>query len=189
MEELGLILFVSRNKDNFGLPDFKQRKYQFLTNKAPDDPKNMDKFQDFVSKGVNGELSRYYYSVNKRDSRKIQKDIIHYLIDNNVNISKLDSLASRIAAKPENRSENKWLFDFDIGLIAEHGTPKLDHFIEDIFEMSGDRDILESISDTITGYHIIVKHGFDTRILLEKYPNIELKRDDMRLISYMENTK
>lgn len=185
MEELGLVLFISRKKDNSGLPGFKRREYQFLTNKAPDDPTIMDKFQDFVSNGVDRELSRYYYSVNKRNSDRVQKAIIHHLIDNSVNISKLDSLASRIAAKSENRSENKWLFDFD--LIAEKDDPKLDHFIKDISEMSGDCNILESISDTITGYHVIVKHGFDTRVLLEKYPNVELKRDDMQLISYMEN--
>lgn len=60
------VFFVSRNKDNKDVKDFKQRKISFLTDKSLDELKG--KFDAFVARGVKGELSRFYISVNERNN-------------------------------------------------------------------------------------------------------------------------
>lgn len=41
-------------------------------------------------------------------------------------------------------------------------------------------------SETVTGFAVVVKHGFDTRNLLKKWKNVELKRDDMLLVDFVK---
>ncbi len=40
---------------------------------------------------------------------------------------------------------------------------------------------------TPNGFHIISNRGFDTRKLFEKFPNVTLKKDDLRLVYYHIN--
>ena len=86
-----------------------------------------------------------------------------------------------VAAKKENASEFKWLFDFDEKkeLIPE--------FISDIKNESNLTDEEIEFSETVTGFAVVVKHGFDTRNLLKKWKNVELKRDDMLLVDFLKN--
>ena len=53
------VFFVSRNKDNKDVKDFKQRKISFLTDKSLDELKG--KFDAFVARGVKGRTKSLLY--------------------------------------------------------------------------------------------------------------------------------
>ncbi|MDQ8820611.1 hypothetical protein [Streptococcus ruminantium] len=176
-KELKVCLFISRNKDNRDVVDFKKRKKSFVTTKSIDDLKN--EFDSFVNAGRFGEVSRFYISVNSRDNKKIQKSLQHYLLDNVLDLSKIDSKIASIASKPENALEHKWLFDCDFDNV---------HNMNDF-----ERDVRESLTcendeivryKTMSGYALVVPHGFDARVVLSCWPNVELKRDGMLLCDY-----
>lgn len=186
--EMGLVLFISRGKDNENVAGFKQRTYQFLTKEPANSGILKRKFKKFVEKGEFLERSRFYYSVNKRDRNKTKRALLHYLIDHDdLDLGRLDNLAAGISAKPENKAENKWMLDLDIDFNADYDDyikeqRKLNKLLKCVIQDSGDENIVDRIIDTPNGYHIIVKHGFDTRNILDKYPNLELKRDDFYLV-------
>ena len=181
-ENLKVVLFTSRNKDNKDVPGFKQRSKTFLTTKDKDDKILMDEFENWSEQGLSGETSRFYISVNSRDSDKINKAFIHYLLNNpQISPASYPQRVASVAAKKENASEFKWLFDFDEKkeLIPE--------FISDIKNESNLTDEEIEVSETVTGFAVVVKHGFDTRNLLKKWKNVELKRDDMLLVDFLKN--
>ena len=66
MEKLYAYTMVSRNKDNKGVPGFKQRTKSYLCYESEEE-KMIEKFDRFVSDGVHGEKSRLYKSVNARN--------------------------------------------------------------------------------------------------------------------------
>lgn len=124
-EELKVVLFVSRNKDNKHLDGFKERKKNFLTVKKPEELK--ETFERFVEEGLPGELSRFYISVKERDEKKIRKQLLHFLIDNETYpLYKLDSKVASIADKCP-YAGGAWLFDFDFP-----EKEKVLEFVEDI---------------------------------------------------------
>lgn len=174
-----VVLFISRNKDNKDVKNFKQRRFSFLTSKSIPDLR--DDFEIFANDGVSGEVSRFYMSVNTRDLDKIKKGLIHDLIDDESNrmlVNPLPYIAG-IASIKENALSRHWLFDVDT-----KDKSVLKNFIKSIPK---DVKVLETI-DTPNGYHVIVDHGFDTRRLLGNnpyeslFPQIELKRDDMKFV-------
>lgn len=60
----------------------------------------------------------------------------------------------------------------------------MNNFINDIITESGLK--LDKIETTKTpnGYAVVIKHGFDTRKLMDKWgSDVELKRDDMLFVS------
>ena len=181
-ENLKVVLFTSRNKYNKDVPGFKQRSKTFLTTKDKDDKTIIDEFENWSEQGLSGETSRFYISVNSRDSDKINKAFIHYLLNNpQISPASYPQRVASVAAKKENASEFKWLFDFDEKkeLIPE--------FISDIKNESNLTDEEIEFSETVTGFAVVVKHGFDTRNLLKKWKNVELKRDDMLLVDFLKN--
>lgn len=172
-----VVLFVSRNKDNHDIIGFKERR------KAMFCEKNLDriyrKFNAFVNDGVAGEMSRLYISVNARDEKKVQKALIHELIDaEDFNFTAIEGVVAGIAARKENATEHKWMFDFDnedVGLVNE--------FIKDIYDSCADIEVKHYV--TPHGYAIVVDKGFDTRQLMEKWKDIvSLKRDDLLCYDY-----
>ena len=68
-EGLRVVLFKSRNKDNRDLDGFKERSVGFVSTRGMDQLEA--EFQDFVRKGVPGELCRMYVTVNRRDNDKV----------------------------------------------------------------------------------------------------------------------
>ena len=113
-ENLKVVLFTSRNKDNKHLEHFKQRSKTFLTTKDKDDKTLIDEFENWSEQGLYGETSRFYISVNSRDSDKINKAFVHYLLNNpQISPASYPQRVASVAAKKENASEFKWLFDFD----------------------------------------------------------------------------
>lgn len=170
-KELRVVLFTSRNKDNKELPFFKERTKAFLTTKTVEELK--DEFDLFVEKGRLKETSRFYISVNERDNSKVQKALMHYLLDNDINMASLPSKIASVASKKENALTNKWMFDYD------DDKSKIDEFIADVTELY--LDVPEKF-ETPNGYAVVVKRGFDTRELLKKWGKVELKRDAMLCI-------
>ena len=174
-----VVLFVSRNKDNKDILNFSERSKTFLTNLSYDDIKLDTMFNIFVDEGVSGETSRMYYSVNERDTEKIYKDLLHFLIDNpEFNLCALSSKLAGIAAKNTNAKTKHWMFDFDINDFT-----LANEFVNDIKAIDSGVEI--NVHKTPNGYAIITDHGFDTRKLNEKWSsNVTLKRDDMLCIKW-----
>lgn len=177
-EELKCVVFVSRNKDNKEVKDFRERRKSFLTTKIVKELK--DDFIAFAKKGKKGETSRFYMSVNSRDNAKIQKDLIHKLIDEEIAVQSLPAIVAGIAAKAENRAESKWLFDFDEDL------EKIDEFVSDVHKADEltltkkeKSPLSVEVHKTPNGFAVIVDRGFDTRELLKKWKEVALKRDDL----------
>lgn len=162
------VFFASRNKDNLNLKGFKQRKISFLTDKTVNDLQ--DEFDKFITDGVKGELSRFYISINERNNASTIKDLQHYLLDHpDFSATKLESKATSLAMQPQNALEHKWLFDYD-------SKENVDQFVEDLVS-EGFEENKVKVYKTVHNYAVIVPHGFDTRSILSKYKNCELKRD------------
>lgn len=169
------VFFASRNKDNKDVKDFKQRKISFLTDKSLDELKG--KFDAFVARGVKGELSRFYISVNERNNESTIKDLQHYLLDHpTFSATKLESKVTSLAMQPQNAAEHKWLFDYD-------SSKDLDRFVEDL-TLEGFKENEIEVHKTVHNYAVIVSHGFDSRKILAKYNNCELKRDAMLCVKW-----
>ena len=165
-----VVLLNSRNKDNKNVPNFKQRSKTFI---FENEEKTMEKFIEFAEKGVPGETSRFYISVNERDEEKTRKQLICELVMENVSLERINSKICSIAMQPQNAEEKKWLFDFD-----ENNEELAEKFAQEA-RTFGKCQVW--VKPTKNGFAIITEHGFDTRELLTKYKNydITLKRDSM----------
>lgn len=174
--DVSVVLFTSRNKDNKDVEGFTQRRKAFVTTE-PLGEKTIKKFQHFVEDGVNGEISRMYYSVNTRDAAKVNNLLVHYLIDNpDTNPAALMGKIAAIAAKKECAASKHWMFDFDCNDIA-----KVEEFKQDILTI--DSTVSIDIISTYHNFAVVVNHGFDTRKLMEKWGNVvELKKDDLLFV-------
>lgn len=175
MGQYKVVLFISRNKDNKDVPDFKERKRSFFCQENPE--KILKQFDSFVEEGVPGETSRLYVSNNARDPKEVRRDLLVELIqEDEINFNAIEAMIAGIAARKENAAEMKWLFDFDIP-----DEDKVKEFTWDILDK--DPTVTVEYSATPNGYAVITSHGFDTRALFEKWsPNfVTLKRDDMVL--------
>ena len=172
-----VVLFVSRNKDNADVPGFKERRTSFITHKS--DGELESDFIDFAEKGAPGEMSRMYYSVNKRDGKKIYKELLHFLIDNpDFNLCSIGSKLAEIAAAKECAAEKHWMFDFDISDFD-----KVKEFVRDIKKI--DRFIVTEVYKTPHGFAVITDRGFDTRELFAKWTkDVTLKRDDLICVNW-----
>lgn len=173
--DMNVVLFISRNKDNKHIENFKERRKSFVTKEEMDSDKLEMKFKNFVNDGVSGEVCRMYFSVNSRDEDKVYKDLLHFLIDTpDFNLCSIDSKLAGIAAINSNAKSKRWMFDFDIDDEAE-----VDKFINDIHNCDPEVDI--EARKTPHGYAVITSRGFDTRELMKIWneKDVTLKRDDL----------
>lgn len=183
------VLFISRNKDNKDVKGFKQRSQVFLTSEyvsVQEEVNLLKDFNNFVDKGVLGETSRWYMSINERDSKKVNNKLVHYLIDHpEMNPASIPSKSVGLAQSIECAVTKKWLFDFD-----NDDYEKLVEFKEDIRKaISVDKwEVIHY--ETMNGYAVVVPHGFDTRDLLSKWNKeetiVEVKRDGMLLLDWRQ---
>lgn len=170
-----VVMFVSRNKDNRNIEQFKQRTKAFLTQKNTDEL-SAD-FEKFVQEGVQGELSRFYISVNARKHEAIMLSLQHYLIDHqNVNLTKIDKLIASLAMKKGTALTKKFLFDFD------GNKDYIGYFVENVEQEIGSSNYVTAY-ETPNGFAVVTERGFDTRTLLEKWEDVELKRDGMLYVT------
>ena len=187
LDKLNVVLFVSRNKDNKHLETFKERKVSFVTTKDFEEIKSQ--FQVFVNEGQVGEFSRMYVSVNPRSNSKTFKALQHMMLDQEFDLSTLPQKVDSLAAKVENVYGDKqnWLFDFD-PIEGQDVEVLMTKFVADLYiahettqTKKGQKrpPISVTLHKTPNGYAVIVNQRFDTRQLLQQYPNVELKRDAM----------
>lgn len=179
-------LMVARNKDNKDIEGFKERRKAFLTTKNVNELQ--DEFDYFVHCGNDNEFCRLYLSVNERDTQKIYKEFLHFLIDEpNFNLTHVQSKLAGIGAKKECALEKRWMFDFDC-----EDEDKLNEFRLDIFKYSDNGGTTQFIRTFKTphGYAVIVSNGFDTRELMEYWGDIvTLKRDDLLCVNWYDPSK
>lgn len=180
-----VIFFKSRNKDNKHIEGFKERSNSFVSSKSYSEL--LPDFKAFVEKGIKGELCRMYISVNPRSNSKTFKALQHKMIDGEFDLSTLPQKVASIAAIKENADDSKnlkWLFDFD-PIPDTDIKESVERFVEDIktcygnTECKDDKPINIEVRKTLNGYAVIVNKHFDTRWLLNKWKNTELKRDAM----------
>lgn len=187
-DKVVVVLFVSRNKDNAHLHQFQERRNAFTTTKSPENLQN--EFNTFVEKGLPGEMCRMYISVNERSNEKTFKALQHKMLDHTFNLATMPQQVAAIAAKQENAYDNnhlKWLFDFDPrdGYDLNNDLSLFLKDVEDAHQTTQTRRGQPRPTMTIVahktpnGYAVIVDQRFDTRKLLEKWTNAELKRDDL----------
>ena len=172
-QEYVVVLFISRNKDNAHIPNFVERRESFVATRASG--KIQERFDNFVNRGLRGEMCRLYISVNNRDAAKVHKALIHELIDmENFRLNHIDSMIAAIAARKENAAEHKWLIDLDDITDSE---------IDEFAKMLADINVsVAHVSKTIHGWAVITEHGFDIRPFKEKFGDkFTLKRDDLLL--------
>ena len=168
-----MALFVARNKDNKHIEGFKGSSNQFLVT----DVSNVsEKFEEFVSKQLDGVLCRYI-SVNNRNGSLVQKQLISYLALNDADLSKISRKTTSIAMLPQCAVTKKWLFDFDCESEAQ-----VLEFIQDIKTIDNTLEV--KYKKTVHGYAVITSHGFDTRELLKKWSECENKKDGMLLADW-----
>ena len=191
MSNLYVYLMRSRNKDNKNIPNFKERAKTILEYRENED-KVIEAFKSFAAKGLHGEQTRLYRSVNSRNEEKIREELIIRLLRDKPSITQLNRILASVAQQVQNRDEDKWLFDFDVDdkeLAAK--------FIYDIYVNYNNRATngghweLDDIKyyKTPHGYAIIAPHGFDTRELMEKWKDydITLKKDELLFLNMITN--
>ena len=172
--EYTVVLFKSRNKDNKHIEGFKENIKQFL---VTDISKVSEKFEQFVSKQLDGVLCRCYITINNRNGDLIQKQLISYLALNDADLSKISRKTTSIAMLPQYAVTKKWLFDFDY-----ESEEQVLEFIQDIKDIDNTLEV--EYKKTVHGYAVITSHSFDTRELLKKWVECENKKDGMLLIDW-----
>lgn len=203
-DALTVVVFMSRNKDNKEIPDFKERRKAFTVSEKSLSTKDgriavNRLFHNFVKDGKPGKLSRLYMSVNKRSNEKTFIALQHEMLNGKFNLATMQQKIASIAARKENAYDPKnlfWLFDFDRieGLTDNEFEDKIQEFVEDVkltYTLTKGEylDGLMFMRKTVTGAAVIVGDHFDTRELLKRWPNVTLKRDDLMLVVWKENTK
>ena len=181
MSNLYVYLIRSRNKDNERVPNFKGRIKTILEYKENEE-KVIEEFKSFAAKGVPGEQTRLYRSVNSRNEEKIREELVIRLLRDRPSMTQLNRTLASVAQQVQNRDESKWLFDFDVD-----DEDKVEDFIDDVYFYSG----LDSheLHKTPHGYAIVVPRGFDTRELMEKWKDydITLEKDGLLFLDMITN--
>ena len=169
--------FISRNKDNHHIKDFKQRSKNYVIDAENYPTDDMLKaFDKFVSMGQEGEICRLYKQYNAIDKDKVLKSVACRLLSDNISLANVDKIITSEMNKSKNHTTRKWLFDIDTKNVD-----KCEEFVCDLKDCFGDNAI-ESMTPTPNGFALIVSHGFDTRELNKKWSNVvECKRDNALL--------
>ena len=115
-EDFYCVSFMSRNKDNKDVENFKQRRQSFLIDDFDElyTYRFIKKFLNFRDEGVKGELSRCYISFNLRDASKVRKSLLIDLIeDDDVSLTHMTSRIVSLAMKSGMNKTKRWMFDVD----------------------------------------------------------------------------
>ena len=96
MSNLYVYLIRSRNKDNKNILNFKERAKTILEYKENED-KVIEAFRSFAVKGVPGEQTRLYRSVNSRNEEKIREELIIRLLRDKPSMTQLNRTIASVA--------------------------------------------------------------------------------------------
>ena len=183
MSNLYVYLMRSRNKDSKDILNFKERAKTILEYKENED-KVIEACKSFAAKGLPGEQTRLYRSVNSRNEEKIREEFIIRLLRDKPSMTQLNRTLASVAQQVQNRDESKWLFDFDVD-----DELLMNDFVHEIV-MYSEIPLLDiQVYKTPHGYAIIVPHGFDTRGLMEEWKDydITLKKDELLFLDMITN--
>lgn len=195
-EDFYCVLFMSRNKDNKNVKNFKPRRQSFLINNFHEiySYRFHQKFLDFRDEGVNGELSRCYVSFNLRDASKVRKELLINLIeDEDISLIHITSKIVGLAMGLGMNKTKRWMFDVDTldddkvnGFLEElksYGYKGVD--IDSFLSTTESPELLYCRRRTINGYAVLVNRGFDTREILKGREDwVTLKRDDLVFVNW-----
>ena len=176
MSKMYVYVIRSRNKDNKNVLGFHER-CKTMVMYEQDEDKVYEEFKAFAAKGVPGEKTRLYKTVNARDEEKCRKELIIRLL-NNASLTKMRSVLASACQQSKCRAESKWLFDFD-----SKDENRLQDFLEDVNHWTSTETY-----ETPNGYAIVAEHGFDTRELFEKYKDMDitLKKDELLFLDMIQ---
>ena len=132
-------------------------------------------WKQFVSDGQVGELSRFYVSVNPRDMEKVKRQLTHKLIEDEVNLLKIESFVCALANRDENKCGRDWLLDIDKNCsekemydIIEEINQKLYKYYEENLGMKWDDSVPKCVckrhTKTPNGWHVVTSR-FNKKIL------------------------
>lgn len=171
-KEINIVMFVSRNKDNKGIVGFKERRLSFPTTWDETDERLHERFKEFKQRGLEGETSRLYFSLNARDNKKVTRSLLHFVLDNQLELNPagLSLLVTRIAMQKENASTKHRLFDFDSGDLK-----LLKEFISDL-KSRGLSDTEVNVRETVNNYAVTIAHGVDLRGIVDTMPDLPVER-------------
>ena len=176
MEEAYVYLFVSRNKDNAEVKNFKPRKRAFILKEEELNTSKLEKkWKQFVADGKVGELSRFYVSVNPRDMEKVKRQLTHRLIEDEINLFKIERTVCALANKDENKRGRDWLLDIDKNCseeemydIIKEINQRLRKYCEENLGMKWDDSVPKCVckrhTKTLNGWHVVTSR-FNKKIL------------------------
>lgn len=183
---------TARYKDNPGMKDSERvtSRIATLVDEARTSPEQIDKIlASMVARiGYPGQRLRFYKSLNLRDGDKLQRHLMHSLIDNEMNMAKMPSKIVSLAMQPGCALEKQWLIDIDPLEDSQHEQPALfeidfeetvfdiEHAVKSHFPFDEHDKIVRHA--TPNGYALVVPHGFDTRELINKFgAYVTVKKD------------
>lgn len=176
MADIKIVQFISRNKDNVGVSNFKQRIKIFYTDKDVKDESIQRRFTHFVEDGVAGEKCRMYVSLNKRNDERARRMFLAEMVMN-PEISTMNMHKKFIHCLGKCPAEKNWLFDFDYPNYAD-----VQAFVRDIQNI--DPTVKVEWKKTPNCFAVCCDHGFDTRQLLEKWTECSLDKDGLLFEKY-----
>jgi hypothetical protein len=197
-DELYGVLFISRNKDNKDVQNFKPRRMAFTINDFEKiyERKFQNEFLAFRDSGVQGEFVRAYITVNSRDVDKTRKALICAMVnDEDVSLSHIQAKVCALSMEKGMNATKRWMFDVDTKdyefvkqfiheLEEDYGFLKADT-LDDFMKSDPTIEGMYFKQVSPNGYAILVNKGFDTRnILKDREDVVTLKRDDMIIIDW-----
>lgn len=181
-----VVFFSSRHKDNENISNFVPRHISFLSDSEDisADKKIRQQFQEFVNAGQPGEISRLYVSINAADPVKVNKALMHYLLDHpEASGKQVNNKLLSLSAVPENLLTRKWLLDVDNN--DESYAFSIVQYLNSKFNDSGEYIVVD-FDHSKSGYYIITRHGFDTRELLKKFTDVTVKKETSKLVTWKQ---
>ncbi len=130
-----------------------------------------------IQKNIGEGIWRLYETVNFRNVESAKNLLMHKLIDGEIKLNKVDSEWKSILQKIKCRGERKFLLDLD--------DCNRDDFDNVIIHLCSGGIHIHQCYKTLNGWHIITEK-FDTRNLKTKFPFIDIKYDDMKLLEVIK---
>lgn len=188
--DLRVVQFVSRNKDNIELEDFKVRRTSFVSTRS--DEELIEMFKVWAKQGRLDEFSRLYVSLNKRNHKSVKHSLIHYLLDQtDLNMGAIDSHIAMIAAQSEHAITKKYFYDFDSDEVEEFVKDLKEAFSKHLKRYGLEEKELEvEVLKSPNYYTVVLEDRFDTREIDEKWKGVaEIKKDCLYCLYWVRKNK
>lgn len=168
------VQIMKRRKDN---PDM-EKGLQILKSYYIDNLEYFDRKMPDIIKLCEDNNARAYINLNKRSYEKVNIQMIKYLADAvyNKQYKNCQNAFEKIAGRNNADTDKKWILDVDVKDLEL--IDKVTAFIK-TQKPEGDKVYL--VNETKSGYHLICK-PFDPREMKEKYPEIEIKKDNPTIL-------